>query len=89
MGKDKIENEELIKYGWPEDLWFHADKLSSAHVYVRMPRGTTIDELPQSVIDDCAQLTKENSIQGANNMISHSSIFPRLIMLGIFLQGRN
>lgn len=20
-GKDKYENEELIKYGWPEDLW--------------------------------------------------------------------
>lgn len=21
MGKDKHENEELIKYGWPEDIW--------------------------------------------------------------------
>ena len=29
MGKDKFENEELLKYGWPEDLWFHVDKLSS------------------------------------------------------------
>jgi len=22
MGRDKIENEELIKYGLPEDIWF-------------------------------------------------------------------
>jgi hypothetical protein len=28
MGKDKYENEDLIKYGWPEDCWFHVDALS-------------------------------------------------------------
>ncbi|KAG9308772.1 hypothetical protein JVU11DRAFT_11564 [Chiua virens] len=32
MGKDKVENEDLIKYAWPQDVWFHVDKLSSAHV---------------------------------------------------------
>lgn len=32
MGKDKYENEDLIKYGLPEDVWFHVDDLSSAHV---------------------------------------------------------
>lgn len=21
MGKDKFENEDLIKWGWPEDIW--------------------------------------------------------------------
>lgn len=31
MGKDKYENEDLIKYGHPEDCWFHVDDLSSAH----------------------------------------------------------
>jgi hypothetical protein len=36
MGKDKMENEKLLKYGWPEDVWFHVDDLSSAHVYLRM-----------------------------------------------------
>eukprot|EP00930_Biecheleria_cincta_P016378 TRINITY_DN13345_c0_g1_i1.p1 TRINITY_DN13345_c0_g1~~TRINITY_DN13345_c0_g1_i1.p1 ORF type:complete len:249 (+),score=72.71 TRINITY_DN13345_c0_g1_i1:53-748(+) len=40
MGKDKFENEQLIKYGFPEDIWFHVDKLSSAHVYLRLPPGT-------------------------------------------------
>lgn len=28
MGKDKYENEDLIKYGLPEDVWFHVDDLS-------------------------------------------------------------
>ena len=22
MGKDKFENEKLLKYAWPEDVWF-------------------------------------------------------------------
>ncbi|CAG5115416.1 unnamed protein product [Candidula unifasciata] len=64
MGFDKHENEELIRWGWPEDVWFHVDKLSSAHVYLRLHPGETIDDIPQAVIDDCVQLVKANSIQG-------------------------
>mmetsp|Transcript_15141 Transcript_15141/g.46633 ORF Transcript_15141/g.46633 Transcript_15141/m.46633 type:complete len:233 (+) Transcript_15141:1-699(+) len=40
MGKDKFENEELLKYGFPEDIWFHVDKYSSAHIYLRLPAGS-------------------------------------------------
>ncbi|XP_046856872.1 coiled-coil domain-containing protein 25-like isoform X2 [Xenia sp. Carnegie-2017] len=64
MGVDKFENEDLIKYGWPEDVWFHVDKMSSAHVYLRLPKGQAIEDIPTSVLDDCAQLVKANSIQG-------------------------
>ncbi|KAI8818031.1 uncharacterized protein EV422DRAFT_203294 [Fimicolochytrium jonesii] len=64
MGKDKYENEELIKYGWPEDVWFHVDKLSSAHVYLRLERGQTWEDIPEALLDDLAQLTKANSIEG-------------------------
>ena len=39
----KYENEDLIKWGWPEDVWFHVDKLSSAHVYLRLAEVMTID----------------------------------------------
>lgn len=54
MGKDKHENEDLIKYGWPEDIWFHVDSYSSAHVYLRLPAGTC----------DMAQIkTKEDAKQ--------------------------
>ncbi|XP_074602981.1 coiled-coil domain-containing protein 25 [Brevipalpus obovatus] len=70
MGIDKFENEDLIKWGWPEDVWFHVDKLSSAHVYLRLNPGQTIDDIPSTVLDDCAQLVKANSIEGnkANNI---------------------
>eukprot|EP00197_Chlamydomonas_leiostraca_P002247 CAMPEP_0202858634 /NCGR_PEP_ID=MMETSP1391-20130828/1078_1 /ASSEMBLY_ACC=CAM_ASM_000867 /TAXON_ID=1034604 /ORGANISM="Chlamydomonas leiostraca, Strain SAG 11-49" /LENGTH=199 /DNA_ID=CAMNT_0049537567 /DNA_START=113 /DNA_END=712 /DNA_ORIENTATION=+ len=64
MGRDKYENEDLIKYGLPCDLWFHVDDLSSAHVYLRLPEGATMDDIPEDTLEDCAQLVKQNSIQG-------------------------
>lgn len=64
MGNDKYENEDLIRWGWPEDIWFHVSKLSSAHVYLRLREGESIDNIPSSLIDDCCQLVKANSIQG-------------------------
>ncbi|KHN84661.1 Coiled-coil domain-containing protein 25 [Toxocara canis] len=64
MGVDKYENEDLIRWGWPEDVWFHVDKVSSAHVYVRLPEGQTIDDMSEALVEDCAQLVKANSIQG-------------------------
>ncbi|KAL8842941.1 MAG: hypothetical protein Q9170_000346 [Blastenia crenularia] len=72
VGKDKFENEELIKHGWDEDVWyrlppadnFHADNLSSAHVYLRLKPGQEWDKLPAALVEDCAQLTKANSIEG-------------------------
>ncbi|KAG0566590.1 hypothetical protein M758_7G069200 [Ceratodon purpureus] len=64
MGLDKHENEDLIKYGLPEDIWFHVDKLSSAHVYLRMHKGQTMEMITPELLEDCAQLVKANSIQG-------------------------
>jgi len=64
MGKDKVENEDLIKYGLVNDVWFHVDKLSSAHVYLRMPADMNWESIPQALLVDCAQLVKANSIQG-------------------------
>jgi hypothetical protein len=81
VGRDKFENEHLIKYGWPGDVWFHVDDLSSAHVYFRLNydiaskhHGTNviplngsipIDDLPDDAIYDMMQIVKYNSIAGS------------------------
>nr|GAT51003.1 predicted protein [Mycena chlorophos]GAT51005.1 predicted protein [Mycena chlorophos] len=70
MGKDKVENEDLIKYALPTDIWFHVDKLSSAHVYLRLPEDSDAspamswEAIPVPLLTDCAQLVKANSIEG-------------------------
>ena len=66
VGKDKFENEELIKFCFPDrDIWFHVDKLSSAHVYLRLEEEDEgIDSIDLDVLEDVCQLTKYNSIQG-------------------------
>eukprot|EP01060_Flectonema_neradi_P005446 TRINITY_DN1362_c4_g1_i1.p1 TRINITY_DN1362_c4_g1~~TRINITY_DN1362_c4_g1_i1.p1 ORF type:complete len:228 (+),score=64.37 TRINITY_DN1362_c4_g1_i1:64-684(+) len=64
VGRDKYENEDLIRWGWPEDVWFHVDGHSSAHIYVRLPKGKTIEDLSDDVVEECCQLTKANSIEG-------------------------
>lgn len=43
---------------------FHVDKLSSAHIYLRLNEGDTWDNIPQDLLTDLAQLTKANSIEG-------------------------
>lgn len=57
-------DEDLIKYAWPQDVWFHVDKLSSAHVYLRLPPGMAWERIPEPLLADCAQLVKANSIEG-------------------------
>ena len=64
MGRDKYENELLIKYGHPEDCWFHVDDLSSAHVYLRLLPHQTLDDIPPDCLIDCCSLVKANSILG-------------------------
>jgi NFACT protein RNA binding domain len=64
MGKDKLENEYLIKYGFDEDVWFHVDDMSSAHVYLRLKPGMNLDDITEELLTDCAALVKANSIQG-------------------------
>ena len=64
MGADKFENEHLIKYGLPEDVWFHVDDMSSAHVYLRLKEDQRLEDVSQETVIECAQLVKANSIEG-------------------------
>ncbi|KAF3170240.1 hypothetical protein TWF788_010252 [Orbilia oligospora] len=73
VGKDKVENEELIKHGWDEDVWFHADKLSSAHIYLRLSEGESWEDIPEDLLTDLAQLTKANSIEGIVTVVQRQN----------------
>ena len=69
MGKDKYENEEMIKYSQKKNLWFHVDKLSSAHLYLQLhmeEQEETFENLSlkESLLEQVGQLTKANSIKG-------------------------
>ena len=43
---------------------FHVDNLSSAHVYLRLKTGESWTSITKGLLEDCAQLTKANSIEG-------------------------
>lgn len=82
MGRDKFENDELLNHSFPEDIWFHVDKFSSAHIYLRLPLGSidlagvkdkaeakrrmtaALDSIPQQVMNEMCQITRQNSIDG-------------------------
>lgn len=69
MGKDKVENDPLIKHSNPKNLWFHVDKYSSAHLYINLSNeermGNFKDlQVPSDLLDQVGQLTKNNSIKG-------------------------
>ncbi|CAG8439049.1 11149_t:CDS:2 [Scutellospora calospora] len=81
MGRDKEENEDLIKHGWEEDVWyetsmnvitdFHVHPHSSAHVYLRLQFGQSWENIPTSLLTDLGQLVKANSIAGILGMLHH------------------
>jgi hypothetical protein len=64
LGRDKFENEDLIRWGLDCDYWFHAEDLSSAHVYLRLPDDKIIDDVPENVLNEVFQLVKEGSKDG-------------------------
>jgi len=47
-------------------VWFHVDGLSSAHVYLRQrpDESKVLDDIPPDLVNECAQLVKDNSIAG-------------------------
>lgn len=55
-------------------MWFHVDNVSSAHVYLRLQKGQTLDDIHHDVLVDCCQLVKANSING-NKMNSIDIVY--------------
>ncbi|XP_050526835.1 coiled-coil domain-containing protein 25 [Daktulosphaira vitifoliae] len=63
-GADSHENDELIENMLPEDVWFHVEDMSSAHVYLRLKENQTLEDIPEKLLQDACQLVKANSIKG-------------------------
>lgn len=79
MGKDKFENEPLIKHSHPKNLWFHVDKHSSAHLYLQLSAEEQQVKFEDLKLDDqllqqLGQLTKANSIK-ANKLNNITVIY--------------
>ncbi|SGZ52795.1 CIC11C00000002712 [Sungouiella intermedia] len=79
MGKDKFENDPLIRKSHPKNLWFHVDKHSSAHLYLKLDleqQNKKFEELKldEELLVQIGQLTKANSIK-ANKLNSITIIY--------------
>ena len=55
IGRNKVENDELIKKSLPNDIWFHLDKLSGPH-FVLKSNG---DYLHKKYLNYIASLFRE------------------------------
>jgi hypothetical protein len=51
----------LVGMSWHR---FHVDNYSSAHVYLRLPKGMTIDTIHPDTIQECFQLVKVHAVLG-------------------------
>lgn len=69
VGVDQFENEDLIKFSgkFMEQtglvlMWYHADKVSSPHAYIRLHEGEKTP--PQNLVQIACQIVKDGSIEG-------------------------
>lgn len=79
MGKDKHENDPLIHKSHPKNLWFHVDKHSSAHLYLKLDpeqQNKKFEDvkLDEDLLMQIGQLTKANSIK-ANKLNNITIIY--------------
>lgn len=81
MGKDKFENDPLIKHSHPKNIWFHVDNHSSAHLYLQLTKDQIMNwksfgdfTINDDLLTHLAQLTKANSIK-ANKLNNITIIY--------------
>jgi predicted ribosome quality control (RQC) complex YloA/Tae2 family protein len=58
IGKNARENWDILDSSEPFDIWFHLDNSSSPYVILEVKDNNPI---PQTIIEKCAQLCKNNS----------------------------
>ena len=62
IGKNNIQNDYLsIKFANKNDIWFHTQKIHGSHILLRNSENLEISEIPENILNKCAQLAKQNS----------------------------
>jgi predicted ribosome quality control (RQC) complex YloA/Tae2 family protein len=59
IGRNKTENDHLVKASAKTDIWFHVNNSSSSHVVLL--NNEQLNKIPKQVIKRCACLCKSNS----------------------------
>lgn len=57
-GRNAENNDQLLDFAAPEDVWFHAANVSSGHVILRNPGKEVLRKIPRQVIKRCACICK-------------------------------
>ena len=69
IGQNKNDNFNVIDYGQPDDIWFHANEVSSCHIVANIPNGLSNKE-KNYIIKTGALLCKKNTnkLKNLNNV---------------------
>lgn len=50
VGTNKLENDQVLDMGAPDDLWFHAHEVSSCHIVASIPDDIVINKNMRYII---------------------------------------
>jgi predicted ribosome quality control (RQC) complex YloA/Tae2 family protein len=90
-GKSATGNDQLLDMCNPEDVWFHVDGRTSAHVILVNAANEKLNKIPKKVITRCACIckasTKENAkcvvIYTQRKNVEKTEVFGRVIPTNI------
>jgi|1048.fasta_scaffold47086_2 predicted ribosome quality control (RQC) complex YloA/Tae2 family protein len=61
VGKNKQDNFHIIDISSPDDIWFHANNVSSCHVILQLPEDISDKKILKILIKKGALLCKQNT----------------------------
>ena len=70
VGRNCVENDLLFFQAHQNDVWFHLDKGSSAHVYLHIDKGTLNKGALSQLMHECADLVRQHSKCNSNAKVA-------------------
>lgn len=59
IGRNKLENDQVINMGAPDDIWFHINEVSSCHVVASIPNDIVTHKERRYIVKAGALLCKK------------------------------